>query len=97
MIIYDIFALLNHLSWVNDSDKIRNIIDSFEQEYQEFADYVWFSKDYYEKIVYISENEDLDEEQTRIVSETIKWFKLKWINLDEEKQNEIKEINLRLK
>lgn len=90
------WALLNHLSWVNDSDKIRNIIDSFEQEYQEFADYVWFSKDYYEKIVYISENEDLDEEQTRIVSETIKWFKLKWINLDEEKQNEIKEINLRL-
>lgn len=90
------WALLNHLSGVNDSDKIRNIIDSFEQEYQEFADFVWFSKDYYDKIVYISENENLDEEQTRIVSETIKWFKLKWINLDEEKQNEIKEINLRL-
>ncbi len=90
------WSLLNHLSWVNDSEKIRNIIDAFEQEYQEFADYVWFSKDYYHKIIYIREKENLDEEQTRIVSETIKWFKLKWINLSEKKQNQIKEINLKL-
>ncbi len=90
------WSLLNHLSWVNDSEKIRNIIDTFEQEYQEFADYVWFNKDYYDKIVYIWENETLDEEQSRIVSETIKWFKLKWINLSAEKQNQIKEINLKL-
>lgn len=90
------WALLNHLSGVNDSEKIRNIIDDFEQEYQEFADYVGFSKDYYDKIVYISENETLDAEQSRIVSETIKWFKLKWINLSLDKQNQIKEINLKL-
>ncbi|MDD4151329.1 MAG: M3 family metallopeptidase [Candidatus Gracilibacteria bacterium] len=90
------WSLLNHLSGVNDSEKIRNIIDTFEQEYQEFADFVGFNKDYYDKIVYISENEKLDEEQTRIVSETIKGFKLKGINLDEEKQNNIKEINLKL-
>lgn len=90
------WSLLNHLSGVNDSEQIRDIIDSFEQEYQEFADYVWFNKDYYDKIVYIWENEALDEEQSRIVSETIKWFKLKWINLSEEKQNQIKEINLKL-
>ncbi len=91
-----LWSLLNHLSWVNDDEQIRDIIDSFEQEYQEFADYVGFNKVYYDKIVYIFENEKLDDEETRIVSETIKWFKLKWIDLSEEKAYKIKEINLQL-
>lgn len=90
------WALLNHLSAVNDSQKIRDIIDEFEWEYQEFADFIWFNKDYFDKIVYISENENLDSEQSRIVSETIKWFKLKWIDLEKEKQEKIKKINIKL-
>lgn len=90
------WALLNHLSAVNDSEKIRDIIDSFEQEYQEFADYIGFNKTYFDKIVYIFENSKLDDEQSRIVSETIKWFKLKWIDLSDNKKNKIKEINQKL-
>jgi len=43
-----------------------------------------------------SEKCSLDEEQNRIISQVIKNFKLRGIDLDDKKQNRIKEINKKL-
>jgi len=66
------WSLLNHLSLVNDSEKIRNIIEKFEEDYTAYSDFVGFNKTYYKQLIYIKENCKLDEEQTRILDETIK-------------------------
>ena len=88
--------LLNHLQWVNRSDKIDNIIDSFEGEYIDFANDVSYSKRYFEMLEYCLKNSNLDIEQKRIISERIKLFKLRWIDLEENKQNKLKEISKKL-
>lgn len=88
--------LLNHLQWVNSGDKINGIIDEFEPEYIDFANEISYSKDYFDMLVFCLENCDLDEEQTRIMEERIKSFKLRWINLEKEKQEKLKEISKKL-
>jgi len=88
--------LLNHLQWVNRSDKIDKIIETFEPEYLDFANEISFNKPYFEMLVYCLENCKLDEEQTRILKERIKNFKLRWIDLEKDKQDKLKEISKKL-
>ena len=88
--------LLNHLQAVNRSDKIDKIIETFEPEYLDFANEVAYSKPYFEMLVYCLENCKLDWEQERILKERIKNFKLRWIDLEEDKQEQLKEITKKL-
>jgi oligopeptidase A len=85
--------LLNHLNNVDKTEKIKEIIEEFEWEYIEFWNEVAYNKDYYEMYVYCLENCELDTEQKRIIEETVKNFKLRGIDLDYNKQKELKEIN----
>lgn len=85
--------LLNHLNNVNKTDKIKKIIEEFEGEYIEFGNEVWYNKTYFEMYSYCLENCTLDSEQHRIIEETVKDFKLRGIDLDKEKKDEIKTIN----
>lgn len=90
------WSLLNHLNNVDKSEDIKKIIDSFEWEYIDFGNEVWYNKDYYKMYEYCLENCDLDNEEKRIIEETIKDFKLRGIDLESQKQEKIKEINKRL-
>jgi len=90
------WSLLNHLKTVNSWEQIRKITEEFRPKLQEFWNYVAYNKDYYEQLVYVEKNCELDEEQKRIMYLRIKAFKDRWINLDEEKQQQLKDINLKL-
>jgi len=76
------WSLLNHLQWVNRSDKIDKIIEIFEPEYLDFANEISFSKPYFDMLVYCLENCELDWEQKRILKERIKNFKWKINNIN---------------
>ncbi len=90
------FSLLNHLQNVKSGEKIRNIIEEFEPKYVDFWNYIAYSKRYYEMLVYCRNNCELDLEQKRILDLSIKSYEVKWINLEKEKQTELKKISKRL-
>jgi len=87
------FSLLNHLQSVNSSEKIRTIIEEFEPKYVDFSNYVAYSKRYYDMLVFCRKNCKLDDEQKRILDLSIKAYEVRWINLDKEKQDKLKEIS----
>ena len=90
------WSLLNHLNNVNKTDKIKKIIEDFEEEYVAFWNEIWFTKTYFDMYIYCLENCKLDADQKRIIEETVKSFKLRGIDLEKEKQDEIKDINKHL-
>ena len=90
------WSLLNHLSNVNGSDKIREIIENFEHKLTEFSNEISYSKEYFKMLEYCLENTKLTEEQTKIIKDIIKSYKVRWINLEENKQEELKKISLKL-
>lgn len=90
------WSLLNHFQWVNNTKKIRNIIEKFRPKLEDFSNYVSYNKDYFYMLVYCQENCDLDEEQKRVLFLRIKSFKERWIDLDEKKQKRLKILNKKL-
>jgi Zn-dependent oligopeptidase len=69
------WSLLNHLENVDSSDKVRNIIETFRPKLQDFSNEVSYSKELFEKYVYVKENCKLDQEQERIMLLRVKSFK----------------------
>ncbi|MDQ7008884.1 MAG: M3 family metallopeptidase [Candidatus Gracilibacteria bacterium] len=90
------WSLLNHLKSVNSGDKIREITENIEPKLAEFGNEVSYSKRFFEMFEYCLNNCELDEEQTKIIYETVKNYKIKGINLSLEKQEELKQISLEL-
>ena len=90
------WSLLHHLNNVRTSDKVRKIIEEFEGELVDFSNEISYSKRYFEMLEYCLSNYDLDVEQKKIISDSVRDFKLRWIALDKEKQDELKEINKKL-
>jgi len=90
------WALINHLNSVKSSDKVRNIIENIEPKLTEFGNEVAYSKRFFEMFEYCLANCKLDEEQKKIIEDTVKHYKIRWINLSEEKQDELKKISLEL-
>ncbi len=88
-----LWSLLNHLENVDSSDKLRKIIEDFRPKLQDFANEVSYSSELFEKYIYVDNNLELDDEQKRIMYLRIKSFKDRWINLDKQKQDRIKQIN----
>jgi Zn-dependent oligopeptidase len=60
------------------------------------VDYLAYSKDYYEKILRLRENKNLNADQKRILDLDIKKYQQRGINLPEETQTKIKDINQKL-
>lgn len=90
----DLFwSILNHFENVESSEKLREIIEEFMPKLQDFWNELAYSKPYFEKISFMRENLDLDAEQKKILDEAIKAYKDRWIDLDAEKQEELKKIN----
>ena len=90
------WSLLNHLSNVQFSDKIRKIIEDFEPKLTEFSNEISYNKRNFEMLEILFKKWNLDWEQQKIIFDDIKWYKVRWINLIEEKQEELKKINLEL-
>lgn len=91
------YSALNHLLNIKSDDKIRNLIEEFEPKLVDFWNEVAYSKRFFEMIVYCRENWRLNNEQERILDEDIKTYKVRWIDLEKEKQEELKKINKRLR
>ncbi len=90
----DIFwGYLEHSKSVNSNDTIRKIIEDFEPKLMDFSNEVSYSKRYFEMYEYCLENCELDTEQTKIISDTIRNYKIRWINLEKDRQEELKQIN----
>ncbi|MDD2871829.1 MAG: M3 family metallopeptidase [Candidatus Gracilibacteria bacterium] len=90
------WSLLNHLQSVENTEKIRKIIEDFRPKLQDFGNYVAYNKDYFDKLVYVENNLDLDQEQIRIMYLRIKAFKDRGIDLPIDKQDRLKELNKKL-
>jgi len=90
------WSYLNHLNNVASGDKIRKIIEDFEPKLTEFWNEISYSKRNFEMLEYCLKNCELDEEQNKIISEEIKSYKIRWIALEKEKQEQLKKINLEL-
>lgn len=88
--------LLNHRNSTKSSDKLRSIIEEFEWELSDFSNEVSYSKRYFQMLEYCLTNCNLDLEQKKIISESVKNYKIRWINLDLEKQEKLKKINKKL-
>ena len=91
------WSLLNHLSNVNGTDVIRNIIEDFEPKLTEFSNEISYNKRYFNMLGHCLKNVKLTEEQIKIISDTIKRYEVRWINLEGNKQEELKKISLKLK
>ncbi len=90
------WSLLNHFQSVENTDKIRKIVEDFRPKLQDFWNYVAYNSDYFDKLIYVENNLSLDEEQTRIMYLRIKAFKDRWIDLPIDKQDRLKELNKQL-
>ncbi len=95
-ILGDFWSYLNHLNSVNSGEKIRKIVEDFEEKITEFSNEVAYNKRFFDMLVYCLEKCELDIEQKRIISESVKAYKLRWIALPKEKQEELQKINLEL-
>ena len=87
---------LEHYKSVNNNDTIRKIIKDFKPKLIDFSNELCYCKRYFEMYQYCLANCDLDSEQTKIISDTIRSYKIRWINLDTTKQNQLKKINTQL-
>ena len=87
------WSLLNHLQNVENSETIRKIIQDFRPKLQDFWNYVAYNKTYFEKLLYVQEHLELDNDQERILYLRIKAFRDRWIDLDDKQQEELKELN----
>ena len=90
------WSLLNNFKNVNNTATIRNIIEIFRPKLEDFGNYIAYNKKYFELLEYTQNHLKLDEEQKRVMYLRNKAFIDRWINLDEKKQNKLKNINKEL-
>ena len=85
--------ILNTLSFIQDNPTLRTIILNFMWTYQDFCNEKDYSLEYYNKLVWMDKNLQLDDEQKRLLYLKITKYKNRWIDLLVEKQRKIKELN----
>lgn len=97
------FSLLEHYAGVHNDEQIRKIVEDFEPQLVAFGNEVAYSKRYYEMYKYcyeqlmtVPELSQKELEQKRILEDTLKAYRIRGIDLDEKKQNELKSISQEL-
>lgn len=95
--LYYLFSLVEHYDSVNRNDITKNIIEEFEPKYIDFLNKLSFSKEYYEIHKYIYKYWCKNDEEKRIIKKRLESFERNWINLEKEKQERLKKINIKLK
>jgi len=69
------WSLLNHYQNVNNTEKIRKIIDDFRPKLQDFSNSVAYNKDYFKMLEYCNTHCALDLDQKRAMDLRIKAFR----------------------
>jgi len=90
------FWILDHYQGVHGDDDIRKIIEAFEPKYIDFGNEVAYSARYYEMLELCYSRQSLNTEQRKIISDSIERFKVRGINMQEQKQERLKIINKKL-
>lgn len=91
-----LWQILYYLDSIYTNKTLRQILSDFRPKLNDFVDYLAYSKDYYEKILRLRENKNLNADQKRILDLDIKKYQQRGINLPKETQTKIKEINQKL-
>jgi len=91
-----LWKILSYLDCIHTNQTLRQILSDFRPQVNDFVDYVAYSKDYYEKILRLKENKNLNADQKRILDLDIKRYQQRGIDLPEETQTKIKDINQKL-
>ena len=91
-----LWSMLDTLISMWDDSELRNIVLNFIWKFQDFCNERDYSVEYYNKLVWMDKNMDLDEEQKRVLYLAISEYKNRWIDLPIEKQDKIKELNKKL-
>lgn len=90
------FGLIEHFNSVESSDELRNIIEEFEPKYVAWGNEISYNKEYFVVLQKILEKWNLDDDQQRIITESIKSYTIRWIDLPKENQETLKQINQEL-
>ena len=90
------FWLIEHLNSVESNENLRKIIEDFEPLYVEWSNEISYSKSYFELLLKIKAKGWLNPDQSRIIDESIKNYRIRWIDLDQEKQTTLKDINTQI-
>jgi len=88
-----LWSILDTLVYTGDHPKLRDIVFGFVWKFQDFCNEKDYSVEYYNKLVWMDENLQLDDEQKRLLYLMITEYKNRWIDLPVEKQDKIKELN----
>lgn len=91
-----LWQILYCLDSIHTNKILRKVISDFKLKLNKFTNDLAYSKGYYDKIVRIKENKNLNDDQKRILELDIKQYEQRGINLSEEKQIKIKDINQKL-
>lgn len=91
-----LWSILDTLQSIRSAWALRGIILDFIWKFQDFCNERDYSVKYYNKLVWMDENMQLDEEQKRLLYLMITEYKNRWIDLPAEKQERIKELNKEL-
>lgn len=91
-----LWSILNTLLSIWNDWGLRDIVLNFIWKFQDFCNEKDYSVEYYNKLVWMDDNMQLDEEQKRLLYLMIREYKNRWINLSVEKQEKIKELNKEL-
>lgn len=94
--VWYLFDLIEHLNRINQSDISEKIIEDFQPNYVAYYNELWFSKAYYQRVLYVLHHTVINDEEKRVLELMVQSFELEWINLPEESQEKIKEINIKL-
>ncbi len=92
-LLWTFFGLIEHFNSVESSDALRNIIETFEPQYVAWGNEVSYNREYFSILQRILEKWNLDTDQERIMTESIKSYKIRWIDLPKESQETLKQIN----
>ena len=88
-----LWRIINHLDNCYNESELRNIISDFRPHLQDLVNEQQYSKEYYEKLLWMRDNYPLDADQKRIIELWIKNYQQRGIDLPQNQQEEIKKIN----
>jgi Zn-dependent oligopeptidase len=90
------FGLIEHFNSVQSDDEFRKIIEEFEPLYIEWGNEISYNQDYYNTLQKVLKKWNLDSDQERILKESIKNYRIRWIDLPKKEQEKLKDINQKL-
>ena len=91
-----LFTPISHFNYVNNTPITEKIYNELLPLLTEYETKISQNKDIYNSFLHIQKEENLTKEQEKVIENEIKDFLLSGVNLDQDKKDRLKEINLSL-